>query len=200
MNTMNSNNGCKSITDTVTPQIAARSKPQTRFQLNTDRVPQAQPMNTKITTTFITRFCFVLGLALSLWSPLQAQSTQPMEMKTKIDGKVTTSCQEMKEKKEKMIADMKTEDAELLAQVAKMPSTPQYELLGLMTALVTHMAEQRTAMDERMLKLDREMMQHMKEHMQMGEDSVAQCPIMKDMAAKDAISDDVHKEHHADQK
>lgn len=195
---MNCNDGCKPITDTVTPQIAVRSKPQTRFQLNTDRVPQAQAMNTKITITFLARFYFVL--ALSLWSPLQAQSTQPMEMKTKIDGNMTTSCQEMKEKKKKMIADMKTEEAELLAQVAKMSSTPQYELLGLMTALVTHMAEQRTAMDERMVKLDREMMQHMMQHMQMGSDSVSQCPIMKDMADKDANSEVAHKEHRADQK
>ena len=118
----------------------------------------------------------------------------------KMDGKMTTGCQEMKEKKEKMMADMKAQDAELTAQVAKMNSAPENEKLGLMADLVTHMAEQRTAMDARKAKMDGEMMQHMMQHMQMGADSVSQCPMMKGMADIDANSDDAHKEHHSDQK
>jgi hypothetical protein len=60
--------------------------------------------------------CLALGLALAIWSPLRAQSAQPMDMmdmKTKMDGKMTASCQDMLAKKAKMTADMKAQDADI---------------------------------------------------------------------------------------
>ena len=146
------------------------------------------------------RSSIIIALALTIWSPVKAQPAQPIDGKMMTEGKMMERCQEMKEKKEKMMADTKAQDAELAAQVAKMNSAPDNLKLDLMAALVTHMAEQRTTRDERKAKMDGEMMQHMMQHMQMGADSVSQCPMMKGMADKDANSDDVHKEHHADQK
>jgi len=40
------------------------------------------------------------------------------------------------------------------------------------------------------------MMEHMMQHMQMGKESMAKCPMMKDMKGMDDKSEDAHKEHH----
>jgi len=55
----------------------------------------------------------------------------------------------MKEQKDKLMAEMKAQDADLAAQVAAMNSAPEDKKLGLMAAIVTHMVEQRTAMNVR---------------------------------------------------
>jgi hypothetical protein len=117
-----------------------------------------------------------------------------------MDSKMMERCQEMKGKQEKLMADIKAQDAELAALVAKMNSAPDNEKLGLMAALVTHLAEQRITMDARKAKMDEEMTQHMMQHMQMGADSMSQCPMMKGMAGMDANSDGAHKDHNLDQK
>jgi len=103
-------------------------------------------------------------------------------------------CQEMKEQKEKMMADMKAQDAELAVQVAKMNSAPENKKLDLMAAVVTQMVEQRTAMNVRKAKMDEEMMKHMMQHMQMGKESMSQCPMMKGMKGMDEKSGDAQKE------
>ena len=80
-----------------------------------------------------------------------------------------------------MMADIKTQDAEIAAQVAKMNSAPEKKKLDLMAAVVTHMAEQRTTMHASMEKMDKGMMQHTMQHMQMGQDSMSHCPMMSGM-------------------
>ena len=104
-------------------------------------------------------------------------------------------CQEMKEQKQKMMEDMKAQDAELTGQVAQMNSAPEDKKLGLIASVVTRMVEQRTAMDERMAKMQEEMMKHMMEHMQMGKESMSKCPMMKGMKGMDETSAGTHKEH-----
>jgi hypothetical protein len=53
--------------------------------------------------------------------------------------------------------------------------------LDLTAAVVTRMVEQRTAMHARKSKMQDEMMTHMMQHMQMGKNSMSQCPMMKGM-------------------
>ena len=93
-------------------------------------------------------------------------------------------CQAMKEQKEKLMADMEAQDAELAGEIATMNSAAEDKKLDLMAAIVTHMVEQRTAMDARMEKMQGGMMKHMMQHMQMGKESMSQCPMMKDMDEK----------------
>ena len=109
-------------------------------------------------------------------------------------------CQKMKEQKQKVMAEMKTQDAELSEQIARMNSAPEDKKLGLIAAVVTHMAEQRSAMNAQMGKMQGEMMQHMMQHMQMGKESMSQCPMMKGMKDMDDKSIGAHKEHHEEQK
>ena len=138
-------------------------------------------MKKQTNTNLIIRSCVAVALALAIWSPVQVRSAEPTDGKMMMDTNMTQRCQVMKEQKEKMMADMKAQDAELSAQVAKMNSAPESEKLGLLSAIVTHMVEQRTAMDARKAKMDDAMMQHMMQHMQAGKESMSQCPMMKGM-------------------
>jgi hypothetical protein len=47
-------------------------------------------------------------------------------------------------------------------------------------------------MDAQMAEMDEAMMKHMMQHMQMGKESMSQCPMMKDM---DKTSAAAHTEH-----
>jgi len=157
-------------------------------------------MNIKIPTILLSRSCFALGVALSLWSSLQAQSTEPMDMKMKMDGKMMAGCQEMMAKKEKMMADMKAQDAELTEHIAKMNRATGAEKTSIMAAVITHMVELRISTDEKKTKMEEAMMAHMMEHMKMGAKSMDDCPMMKGMGDMDGKSMDAHKAHREESK
>lgn len=129
------------------------------------------------------RTSLTLACALALWSPARAQTTEHSDTKMKMEGKMMEHCQEMKAHKEKMMAEMKAEDAALTAQVAAMNNAPENKKPGLMAAIVTTMLEQRIARDAHKAKMEEEMMKHMMQHMQSKEDMSA-CPMMKEMDDK----------------
>jgi phosphoketolase len=89
---------------------------------------------------------------------------------------------------------------QLTEHVAKMSSAPEGKKMSLMAALITHMVEQRIAMDARKAKMEEGMMKHMMQHMQMGKDSISQCPMMKGMKDMDDKSAGAHKEPQEEQK
>jgi hypothetical protein len=162
------------------------------------------------TNTLIIRSSLAWALALVIWSPVQAQAAEPAKGKMMMEGKMMDGkmmegkmmerCEEMKAQRDKMMAEMKAQDADLTAQVARMNSAPDNKKLDLIAAVVTRMAEQRTAMHARMEKMHSGMMEHMTQHMQMGKDSMAQCPMMKGMGATDEKSDGAHKMHQKERK
>ncbi len=151
-------------------------------------------------TNVLIRSSLACALAIAVWSPVQARSAEPAEGKKIMEGKMMEGCQEMKEQKQKMMADMKAQDTDLAAQVAKMNSAPAEQKVELMTAVITKMTEQHAAMNARKAKMEEEMMKHMMEHMQMGRESMSQCPMMKGMKGMDSKPAGDHKEHHADSK
>jgi phage-related tail protein len=154
-------------------------------------------MKTYPPTNLLIRFSLIVALALTLWTRLQAQSADP------IDGKrdpMVERCQEMKEQKQKLMAEIKAQDAELTAQLAMMNSAPEGQKLTLLAAVVTRMVEQRIAMNARMEKLHEQMMQHIVEHLQLGKDSLSQCPMIKGMGEIGEKSASASDEHRAELK
>lgn len=133
-----------------------------------------------------------LAVALLVWFPVQARSARPADAKM-TDGNMAQSCQEMKDQKQKMMAEMKTQDSALTEQVAKMNGAPEDKKLDMLSAVVTKMVEQRTTMNARMEKMHEQMMQHMMQHMQMGKESMSQCPMMKGMKGMDENSGNTQK-------
>jgi hypothetical protein len=148
-------------------------------------------MKSQTKTNLVIRSSLALALALAVLSPVQARSAEPAEGKVMTEAKMMERCQEMMEQKQKMKEDMKAQDAELTEQLTKMNSAPEDKKMGLMAAILTHMVEQRITMDARKAKMEEEMMKHMMQHMQMGKESISQCPMMKGMDEK---SGDAQKE------
>src|ERR1035437_6238294 len=107
-------------------------------------------MKNQTHTNLIIRSSLALALALAIWSPVQARSAEPAIGKMMMtETNMMERCQAMKEQKEKMMADMKAQDAELTEQLTKMNSAPVDKKMGLMAAVITHMVEQRITMDAR---------------------------------------------------
>ena len=97
-------------------------------------------------------------------------------------------CKDMMEQKKKLAADVKSQDAELTELAAKMNRAPGDKQMALMADVISRIVEQQATMDQRKAKMDDAMMAHMMGHMQMGKDSMTQCPMMKDMHAMKANS------------
>ena len=141
--------------------------------------------NTK--TRFVISSGLALALALAIRSPLQAQTAEPKQAKSMMAAPMMEKCQEMKAQKQKMKEDIAAQDARLTEQLAEMNRAPEGKKIGLMAAVLTNMAEQRVAMDARKAKMEEAMMQHMMQHMQMGKESMSQCPMMTGMKGMEGM-------------
>ena len=151
-------------------------------------------------TNLAIRSSVALVLALAIWSPVRAQSPEPAEGKTVTAATMMERCQEMKQQKQNMKDDIKAQDAQLTEQLADMNRAPEDQKTGLMAAALTHMVEQRIAMDARRAQMEEAMMQHMMQHIQMGKESMSQCPMMKGMKDMDDKSAAAYKEQQGTQK
>jgi hypothetical protein len=147
-----------------------------------------QNMKQRTKTNFVFHASLGLALALTICSPINAQSAQPKQEKSMTgmsnqEPGMMERCREMKEQKQSMMEELKAQDAQLTGQVATMNSAPTDKKVELMAGIVTRMVEQRIARDDRKAKMEEKMMEHMMEHMQqamqMNMDSPSQCPMMK---------------------
>lgn len=132
----------------------------------------------------------ILALSLAIWNPARAQSAAPAEAKPNPAAQVTDPSMAMMEHHQKMMADMKAQDAQLTEQVAAMNSAPESTKLDLLAAIVTKMAVQRTAMTARMESMHDEMMKTMKsrmmnQQMHMDEAPMSKPPMMNGMKGMD---------------
>ncbi len=133
-------------------------------------------MKIQLNKNLAVRAGLVLAMALALGASGMAQSTDHAKMDhSKMDHSKMKS-DHMKE----MMAEMKAQDAELTAQVARMNSATKEAKMDLMAEIVTKMVAQRTAMNARMEQMHGEMMKHM----QMGMGSKPHHSKMKGMDKK----------------
>ncbi len=133
-------------------------------------------------TNPVTRSSLALALALAIWVPIQARAAEPAEQPKMTEPKGMKCCQEMTEQRQKMMAEMKAQDAELTAQVAAMNGAPADKKLDLLAAIVTRLVEQRVAMNARMEKMQAEMTKHMP----MCREGAEHRPMMRGMHDKPA--------------
>lgn len=131
----------------------------------------------------------VLAVSFAAWCPTRMFAAEPMEMKPMTEAKMMESCKQMLDEKKKMMEDVKLQDAQLSEQITAMNKTQDDRKVNVMAAVVTNLAEQRISMDVRRAKMEERMMTHMMQHMQMGKDSMAQCPMMKEMSGMKGMGD-----------
>jgi hypothetical protein len=101
--------------------------------------------------------------------------------KAKPPSGMEAKCQAMMAEKEKMMADMKVADQRLDDLVATMNTASGMDKMAATAAVVSEMVTQRRTMRDGMMKMQEDMMSHMMEHMQAGKESMAMCPMMKQM-------------------
>jgi hypothetical protein len=125
------------------------------------------------------------AVVISAVPGLAAQTPQtpqhPATDKATPPSGMAAKCQAMMAEREKMMADMKAADQRLDDLVAKMNSASGTEKVAATAAVVTEMVTQRRTMRDGMMKMQHGMMGHTTEHMQAGKDSMAMCPMMKQM-------------------
>ena len=103
--------------------------------------------------------------------------------KAKPASAMDTKCQAMMAGHEKMMGDMKAADQRLDGLVATMNAATGQAKVDATSAAVTEIVAQRTTMRDGMMKMQEGMMAHMMEHMQAGKESMASCPMMKQMGS-----------------
>ena len=94
---------------------------------------------------------------------------------------MAAKCQAMMADQEKMMAEVKAADQRLDDLVAKMNAASGVDKAEATAAVVNEMVAQRRTMRDGMMKMQHGMMAHMMGHMQAGKDSMAMCPMMKQM-------------------
>ncbi len=90
-------------------------------------------------------------------------------------------CKAMMAQREKTAIETKAADQRLDDLVVKMNTASGMEKMAATANVVTEMVTQRRTMRDGMMKMQESMMSHMMEHMQAGADSMAMCPMMKQM-------------------
>ena len=121
------------------------------------------------------------AVVISSASGLAAQTPQAPHhqatTKAKAPSGMEAKCQAMMAERDKMMADMKAADQRLDDLVATMNTASGTVKATATAAVVTAMVTERRAMREGMMTMQHDMM----EHMQAGKDSMATCPMMKQM-------------------
>ena len=119
----------------------------------------------------------VPGLAAQ--TPQEPQHAATDNVKPPSD--MAAKCQAMMAEREKMMTAMKAADQRLDDLVATMNTASGMEKMAATATVVTEMVTERRTMRDGMMKMQQGMMGHMVEHMQAGKDSMAMCPMMKQM-------------------
>jgi len=78
---------------------------------------------------------------------------------------------------------MQAQAGRLAASMETMERAPREDRLELLAAVVTLMAQQQSTRNAHQAKMEESMMKHLLAHMEMGKESLAQCPLMKGMGA-----------------
>jgi hypothetical protein len=138
-------------------------------------------MNILLNRNLVFRSGLALALALAFDAPGMAQSTDHSKMDhSKMEPAQMDHSKMKSDHMKEMMGEMKAQDAELTAQVARMNSATGETKVQLMAEILTKMVDQRTAMNARMEQMHGEMMKHM----QMGMGSKPHHPKMKGVDEK----------------
>ena len=126
----------------------------------------------------------VMSAAPGLAGQLPQAAGHPAMAKEKPEAGMAAKCHAMMAEREQMAAAMKVADGRLGELATKMNGAPDAEKANAIAAVVNEMIAQRRAMQDGMMTMQHGMMAHMMEHMQAGKESMAMCPMMKQMGGK----------------
>ena len=114
-------------------------------------------------------------------TPEAAKQTAKATPQSGMAAGMAAKCKAMMADQEKMMTEMKGADQRLDDLVGKMNAASGSEKADAIAAVVNELVNQRRTMRDGMMKMQHGMMAHMMDHMQAGKDSMAMCPMMKQM-------------------
>jgi hypothetical protein len=103
-----------------------------------------------------------LAMTVALGTPAMAETPDPAKPhQQKMDHSKMDHHKMMMEQCHKMMEEMKAQDVALTAEISAMNSASKDAKVDLMAAVLTRLAQQRSAMDAKMADMHMEMMKHM---------------------------------------
>ena len=117
-------------------------------------------MTNRPCTSLVLRTTLALAAVLAIAPPELVQAAERPEPKGMTSGIMMEHCQKMMAQKQQMMDEMAAQDVHLTEQLAKMSAAPPSENVDLIASVVTHLVEERVAMDAKMAAMDEEMMKH----------------------------------------
>jgi len=114
-------------------------------------------------------------------TPEAAKQTAKATPQSGMAAGMAAKCKAMMADQEKMMTEMKGADQRLDDLVGKMNAASGPAKADATAAVVNELVNQRRTMRDGMMRVQHGMMAHMMEHMQAGKDSMAMCPMMKQM-------------------
>lgn len=90
-------------------------------------------------------------------------------------------CRNLRKTNQKMMEQMKAQDADLARMVAEMKKAPEDRKVSIMADILEKMVSQRANRHKRMERKRDNMMRHMMMHMRAGSDWMTECPVLKAM-------------------
>jgi len=110
----------------------------------------------------LARTCLAMAMSLAFCAPVPAQDSQKdMSVASKMDHSKMHHHKMMMDTCKGMMEEMKAQDTDLAARIARMNAAPRDEKLDMVAAIVTRMLDQRVAMNGKMGHMHLEMMKHM---------------------------------------
>lgn len=100
-----------------------------------------------------------LAMAIATGSPVQAQFANPSERKRLAVARMARRCESIKKRSRQLLDEMKTQDAALAADSARMKDTRTKDGTDIMAKVLAKMVEQQIAMHARMENMLDEMME-----------------------------------------
>ena len=138
-------------------------------------------VNTVVTAILTGCAAVVISVVPVLAVPIGQEHQHAAPAKATPHSDMAAKCQAMMAEHDHMMADMKAADQRIDDLVVKMNALSGMEKMAATAAVVTELVTQRRTMRDGMMKMQHGMMSHMMEHMQAGKDSMAMCPMMKQM-------------------
>ena len=114
-------------------------------------------------------------------TPEAAKQTAKATPQSGMAAGMAAKCKAMMADQEKMMTEMQGADQRLDDLVGKMNAASGPAKADATAAVVNELVNQRRTMRDGMMRVQHGMMAHMMEHMQAGKDSMAMCPMMKQM-------------------
>lgn len=139
------------------------------------------------------KFSFYSMLAAAaLWSatPLHAADHADHHPTGSAAGGKMGGCAQVMQERQEMMSQIKEQDQQLQRLAGQLSQGSQEQKTDRLVQIVQQLVKARVEAHEKMEAMHPRMMQHMAQHMQKGQTSMAQCPMMKSNEAMGGSGDD----------